>query len=316
MHRLTLDRFSADLAVLGIDPAAPFTVAVSGGPDSLALLLLAHATLGDAVSAATVDHGLRPDAASEAAGVARICNDRGISHQTLRVAVESTGQGLQAAARGARYAALAAWCKMAGIGTLATAHHADDQAETLLMRLNRGAGLSGLSAIRATRTIGPDVVLVRPLLGWRKAALAEIVAEAGLVAAIDPANRDPRHDRTTVRALLDAAPFLDPSRLAAAARHLAESNAALDWAAASSHADRVRAQDDAIVFDPNGLPAEIIRRCILLILNDFGAEPDGPTLATLIARLQAGEAATVGGVMATPGDGWRFAVAPPRRAGP
>jgi tRNA(Ile)-lysidine synthase len=143
-------------------------VAVSGGPDSLALLLLAHAAMPGLVEAATVDHGLRSESADEAAFVAEICGKLGVPHATLKVTV---GAGnLQAEARAARYAALAGWMAERGLAALATAHHADDQAETLILRLNRGSGVAGLAGVRARGLVpGTRLPLLRPLLGWRRA---------------------------------------------------------------------------------------------------------------------------------------------------
>lgn len=148
-------------------PAAERTgLAVSGGPDSLALLLLAEAVLGaDRFAVATVDHGLRAQSADEAAFVARLCAARGIAHHTLTLSLPS-GPAVQERARDARYRALAGWCHEQGLAALVTAHHADDQAETLVMRMNRGAGLRGLAGIRSRAVVpGDSLPLLRPLLG-------------------------------------------------------------------------------------------------------------------------------------------------------
>src|ERR1700712_1015430 len=152
-------RFRADLEALTGGTPERLGLAVSGGPDSLALLLLAHAAYPGQVHAATVDHGLRPEGAAEAAFVAGICGALDIRHATLRAEMRETSN-IQAAARARRYALLKAWIGEIGALFLATAHHLDDQAETLVMRLSRGSGLSGLSGIRA---VNPP--LVRPLLG-------------------------------------------------------------------------------------------------------------------------------------------------------
>lgn len=307
-----IDRFQADLASLAID--GPVAVAVSGGPDSLALLLLCRAALGPGVVAATVDHGLRAEAADESRFVAALCKDIGVDHAILAVSVEEKGDGLQAAARLARYDALTRWCESGDINNLFTAHHADDQAETLLMRLGRGAGIGGLAGVRSSRRLSPKLRLARPLLGWRKAELASIVAEAGIVARDDPSNRDNRYDRTAVRALLAETALLDSRRLAASAAHLAEAEDALAWATDRAFAVSVTHFSDAIELDPADYPPEILRRMLVRIFADFGTTPKGPALDRLSERLIAGETATLAGIKATPRAQWRFEPAPPRRA--
>ena len=146
-------------------------IAVSGGPDSMALLALAGAAWPGQVIAATVDHGLRADAADEAALVARFCLRQGpIPHATLIPATPLGTANLQARARAARYTLLTDWARGSKATILATAHHADDQAETFLMRAARGSGLSGLAAIRPNHRIADDLVLLRALLDWRRAS--------------------------------------------------------------------------------------------------------------------------------------------------
>ena len=300
-------RLSAATPLLATIPeSARIGLAVSGGPDSLALLLLAAAERPGRIRAATVDHGLRPEARPEAEAVARICAEHDIPHDILTVEVAGS---LQAAARSARYAALAGWCQAHGLGYLATAHHMDDQAETVLMRLARGAGLAGLSGIRAERPLAPGVRLVRPLLGLRKAELEAVVAAAGLTPAYDPSNDDPRFDRPGARRLLGEIDMFDPARIAHSAAILAEAEAALAWATERLATERMT----PVGIDPEGLPPELLRRLILRQFARFGVAPGGPELARLIAALQAGRAATLGGVKVTPGRLWRFAPAPPRR---
>lgn len=283
-------------------------VAVSGGPDSLALLLLARAAFGDRVRALTVDHGLRPASAAEAAHVAQICASLGVQHATLRWQDEKPQANLQAAAREARYALMGNWCVAEGVGVLATAHHADDQAETLLLRLARGSGISGLAGVRAVRPLHGGVLLIRPLLDRRRAELAALVGQAGITAIDDPSNRDERFDRTHARALLAATDWLAVERLAASAAHLADADAALAWAADLAWASRVATDGHAIVIDAAGLPHELARRLTRRALVTIASDcrPRGEEIERLMVTLATGGIATLGGVRATGGVSWRF----------
>lgn len=313
-----VSRFRLDLEVAGADPGA-LAVAVSGGPDSLALLLLAHAAFPGRVEAATVDHGLRSESAAEAETVARLCAEIGVPHRILAVTVEAAGEGLQAAARAARYAALAEWMDGHELRLLLTGHHADDQAETLLMRLNRGSGIAGLAGVRAAGPVpgtGGRLRLCRPLLGWRRSELQAVVDAAGVEAARDPGNSDERFDRARLRRRLGEAPWLDPAALARSAALIAEAEAALDWAAGPLFAARTEVEESAVTLRPNGLPPELLRRLALRCLRQVspGAKPRGEALAAFIARLGAGGTATLCGVKGVGGETWRFEPEPPRRA--
>lgn len=310
-----VERFRADLGALVVDGPDALGVAVSGGPDSLALLLLAHAARPGAVRAATVDHGLRPESADEAAFVADLCAHLGVPHMTLRA-----GQGIdgniQSGARALRYRLLADWARENGLARLLTAHHADDQAETLLMRLLRGAGVGGLAGVRArVRIAGMDIV--RPLLGWRRTELGAIVDASGLDAIDDPSNADPRFDRARLRGRLREADWLDAPALARSARALAEAEEALDWAAARLHADRAHPDGRGLRIDMSGLPAELRRRLVLRALAALApdAAPRGADVDRLIATLSKGGTATLSGVKCgAEGEAWHFATAPARRA--
>jgi tRNA(Ile)-lysidine synthase len=291
-------------------------VALSGGPDSLALLLLAVAN--GPVMAMTVDHGLRADGVAEAEAAGAVARSLGVPHTIARVSVATGGDGLQGEARRARYVTLGQWARREGLTAILTAHHADDQAETLLMRLSRGAGLSGLTGIRPARPLdetdptGPW--LLRPLLGWRKAELAAIVAAADIAPAQDPSNQSDRFDRTAARRLLADVPWLDPIRLAASASHLRDADEALETATDRLLAEAVTHDDGMICFTPGDAPREIARRALRRLFSaHFGAHPDGPGLDRLMTTLTAGGTATLADVLARGGPVWSFRPAPPRR---
>lgn len=298
-------------------PVARIAVAVSGGPDSLALLGLAADAFPDRITALTVDHRLRPDSEAEAAGVAAQCAARGIAHVTLVRGGGDIIANVQARARTARYALMAEWCAQNAHGLLLTAHHADDQAETLLMRLNRASSSGGLAGIRAARLLRPSVMLVRPLLACRKADLVAIAAADGWQAVDDPANRDSRHDRTQARVLLAAHPALDAGALAASAAHLAVDAEALSWAADLAWQSRVREADGALLVDAGGLPAALVQRLLARAVETLAGRPArGGDIARLAARLGQGRSGTLAGVVARPGATWRLSVAPlPQKGG-
>jgi tRNA(Ile)-lysidine synthase len=303
-------RFRRDLGALAGGAPGRIGIAVSGGPDSVALLLLAAAAYPGAVAAATVDHGLRPESAAEARLVAALCAARGIAHAILTPDAP-IGGSLQAAARAARYALLEAWRAAQGIDWLLTAHHLDDQAETVLMRLNRGAGVAGLSGVRAV-----NGRVLRPLLGWRRAELAEIVTAAGIVAVDDPSNVDPRFDRARIRQALAQSDWLDPGPVARSAAALAEAEDALLWTTERLLGERAREEAGAWLLDPADLPPELRRRLLLAILARLNAPaiPRGDEVTRLIAALDMGATATLAGVKCRGGATWRFEPAPPRRA--
>ena len=312
-----IERFARDLASLwsGIEQAdAKLGIAVSGGPDSLALLLLARAALPGRVEAATVDHGLRAESAQEADFVACLCVDLGIPHAILSVAVAPGNT--QDRARQARYTALDEWSAARGLSAIATAHHADDQAETLLMRLNRGSGLSGLAGVRpSTRIPGGTAALVRPLLGWRRAELMDVVVAAGVDPVQDPSNADRRFDRVRMREALRDCDWIDVTALAVSAAHIAEAEEAFDILAAREWAECVERHEGALRYRPKG-PSLIRKRVVQRIIAEFGGEAELSQVADTIAKLEKGGAGTLAGVMARARkDVWTFAAEPPRRTG-
>lgn len=291
-------------------------LAVSGGPDSMAMLLLAEAAIPGQFEVATVDHGLRPEAEQECALVQRHCEARGIRCAILRVLV---GEGnLQEQAREARYAALVDWAHTRGLSAVATAHHADDQAETLLMRLNRGSGAAGLAGVRERSFLDPpcfELPLIRPLLAFRRNELASVIAATGVEPVHDPSNSDERFDRVRTRKALAEADWIDPLALARSARHLAEAEDALAEFAVLLWSQHVRHVGQTVTFYP--LAPRIMRlRIVERIIRELGGEPRGSEVARLLDKLEANSSANLGGVLATvEGNRWVFRPEPPRRTG-
>jgi len=309
-----IDRFAADLDAL-FSADRPIGIAVSGGPDSLALLLLAAATRPQGVEAATVDHGLRPESSDEAAMVASICASLGIPHRILRAdwSMPPTAN-IQAEARALRYRLLNDWATERGLAAVATAHHADDQAETLLMRLARGAGVGGLGGTRARRSLSEQVLLIRPLLGWRKAELVRLVADAGLTPVDDPSNRDPKHDRSRIRQWLEKSDWADPARLAVSASAIRDADEALDWALAPLISSRIKQDGEALLIEPFDLPRELKRRLLLAAFAELGAAPPrGPDLVRALEALERQETVTLSQLKLEGGTHWRLSLAPPRK---
>lgn len=313
-----LDRFLIDTrAIVRVARTDRIGIAVSGGPDSLALLLLAQATFTGQVYAATVDHGLRPEAADEAASVARICADLGVPHRTLApprpLARPQARNSVMARARELRYALLDDWCTAASIDWMMTAHHADDQMETLIMRLNRGSGVGGLASIRRRNR-----KVVRPLLGWRREALLEIVRAAGLRPVDDPSNRDDRYDRARLRKALAEIDWIDPVALARSAANLEDAEAAIVWACGTIATQRLRVIDgQAVLIAPSELPREIVRRLAGAAIRSINADArlDGPKFSRLIDIVSGGGKATLDGVLCDgAGPNWTLCAAPPRQS--
>src|SRR3954467_1127380 len=188
--------------------ASALVLAVSGGPDSLALMWLAARwrralSRGPRLIAVTVDHGLRPEAAREAREVKRLAETLEVPHRTLRWTGAKPDTGLPAAARTARYRLLAKAARASGATHVLTAHTRDDQAETLLMRMLRGSGIAGLAAM-ARETEREGVCLARPLLEVPKSQLVATLGRAKIPFADDPTNRDMSFTRPRLRALIPA----------------------------------------------------------------------------------------------------------------
>ena len=176
-------------------------VAVSGGSDSLALLHILHDWGRVPLTAATVDHGLRAEAAEEAEKVAKICETLGIPHQVLKWQGWDGKGNLQAQARQNRYSLLADWAEAEGCDTVVLGHTMDDQAETFLMRLSRASGVDALAGMES-RIWRHDQRFDRPLLGVRRRELQDYLATKGQDWIDDPSNEDERFDRVKARKAL------------------------------------------------------------------------------------------------------------------
>mgnify|MGYP001809907465 CR=1 FL=1 len=283
-----------------LDALGPFessphiAVAVSGGADSMALALLAQGWArqrGGTAIALTVDHGLRVEAADEARQVGEWLGRRGMAHHILRWNGAKPTGDIQATARAARYGLLAAWCRAAGVLHLLLAHHLEDQAETVLLRLGRGSGVDGLAAMAAV-TERAEMRLLRPLLTVPRARLAATLRAAGQDWIEDPSNANPAYSRVRLRALLPelGAEGLTAERLAATARRLGRARTALEHHVATAAAAHVTlhpagwAELDAAALEQ---PDEIVLRLLARLLMGVSGRPYGPRLERLESLLTA-----------------------------
>ena len=289
-------------------------MAVSGGPDSLALLLLAHSALPGRIAVACVDHGLRPEAAQECAFVANICAGLDIPCTTLSIEL-GEGNTLDQA-RKARYAALRDWALERDIGAVATGHQLDDQVETFFMRLARGSGLHGLAGIRASSFFaGPEIRILRPLLGFRRAELEQVVAEAGIDPVRDPSNENEAFDRIRLRKRLAEFDLVSHEAIAATVANLGDAEDAIAWACRKDQEENLSG-DHAEMRYRFGSPRLIAALAVMRAVSQVGrATMLGPALDMTDSLMQ-GERVNLAGVLATiEGEEWVFRSEPPRRTG-
>jgi len=279
--------------------AAPAIVlAVSGGPDSIALMWLAARwrralARGPRLIAVTVDHGLRAEAAAEARDVKRLARSLDLPHRTVRWTGAKPRTGLPAAARAARYRLLAQAARAHGATHVLTAHTRDDQAETLLMRMLRGSGIAGLAAM-ARESEREGVRLARPFLNVSKSQLIATLKKAKIAFADDPTNRDTSFTRPRLRGLMPvlATEGGDVRNLARLASRLARANAAVEvlvdgaerylalGGREASHPEFGAKAFDAKSFDAKtfdakafaAMPEEIRLRLLLRAIDRFGHE--------------------------------------------
>jgi tRNA(Ile)-lysidine synthase len=290
-------------AAAGMDDvcAAPaMAVAVSGGPDSMALLRLAAdiaAEQGTRVYALTVDHGLRADAAAEAAWVAaQVAGWPGVEHHVLtRPAPAADAARVMESAREDRYALMAEWCRARGIRHLLTAHHRDDQAETFLFRLAKGSGLDGLAGMRGVSDYDDALTLVRPLLAVGKAELVAVCDARGVPYVRDPSNVNMKFARSRLRAAMDilAAEGLTAKRLAVTALRFGRARAALEHYADRSFAAAVISRDEREIVlnlavlegEPTETRRRVIAKSIEILESARGYSPRMEALEELTERL-------------------------------
>lgn len=278
-------------------------VAVSGGGDSMALLHLMAARQAGPVLAVSVDHRLRPEAAAECAMVARVCARLGVAHSTLVWEHPAEVRGnLMAEASRARTRLIAAWARAAGVAEVALGHTADDQAETFLMGLARGAGLDGLAGMRVRWREG-GIVWRRPLLGETRDALRAYLRRQGAEWVEDPTNDDPAYARVQARRALG---LLRPlgitvERLSGTVTHLAAARRAADEALAELAAQIAREAAGGLLIDREGLlaaGAESRRRLMiaaLLWVSGAVHAPRAPALTRLLGAVAEGRDATLWG---------------------
>src|ERR1700712_4581116 len=298
---------SSDAKRLFADWKAPPTLvlAVSGGPDSIAMMWLVARwrralKRGPQLIAVTIDHGLRAEAAREARDVKRLAKTLDLPHRTLRWNGAKPKTGLPAAARDARYRLLAKAARASGATHVLTAHTRDDQAETLLMRMSRGSGIAGLAAM-ARQSQRDGVVLARPLLDIPKARLMATLKKARIDFADDPTNRDSSFTRPRFRALMPAlaAEGFDARNLTRLAARFARANAALEILVdgAERYLKLGQRDPDHAGFDAKAFAAlaeEIRLRLLLRRIDRVGHE--GPAelgkVEALLAALDRAVAAT------------------------
>ncbi len=291
MSRLDADALTASVtALIGAEAAtARFGIAVSGGVDSMALLLLAHQAFPGRIMAASVDHGMRPAAADECRHVATVADGLGVPHRILTLDTAPTSQ---ASARAARYACLLTWQRDNLIDWVMTAHHADDQLETMIMRLNRSSGVGGIAGIRAIR----DNIILRPLLSFRRNELEAVVMAAGVIAVDDPSNRDCHYDRARLRIAMTGQTFLNPVAAARSAALLADAETAIDWMVRDLAEQRCYSVPDGFMVTIDGLPDLLTHRLIEHMLWQADERhARGGRLAVQLARLLGGEKITAAG---------------------
>jgi len=291
-------------------PDEKIGIAVSGGADSMALLSAAALCWPGQVEAATVDHRLRSGARAEAEMVAQWCAQQQLPHAILTVQEALVGN-LQASARAARYVLLADWQAERGLSWLMTAHQADDQIETILLRLSRGAGVGGLASVRGRRG-----QILRPLLGERRADLRNWCLSRSVPFIDDPSNEDARFDRVRMRQALAENDLIDVRGLARSVDALADADAALAWMTQEIAAQSLRLDAESATLNRTDLPTEILRRLLLWMIdhvNPQADKPRGPSIDQALVQLLDAKMVALADCIVKGGDVWVMRRAPARK---
>jgi len=306
-------------AAAPFEPSPRIAVAVSGGGDSMALAVLAARWAnahGGRMTGLIVDHGLRSGSAAEALQVAGWLGRRGIERRILKWRGEKPETGIQATAREARYRLLTAWCRRHDVFHLLVGHHLEDQAETFVLRLERGSGLDGLAAMPAVIEM-PWLRIVRPLLGLPRAGLRDFLAAENQDWIEDPSNRDAAFARIRVRRALSA-PGTDRQGDDMVNRRLAGAASRLGHARHELERETARLLARTVTIYPAGhaivdmativaAPSEIGRRALSRIVACIGGRTYAPRFERLerlharVADGRLGRGATLGGCQLSPG---------------
>lgn len=276
------------------DLPASLGVAVSGGSDSMALLRLLHDFVQRhplPLFCVTVDHGLRKEAASEAQSVAEVCRQLGVPHDTLTWDGWDGSGNTQNAARMARYRLMSNWAQQRGVSAIALGHTQDDQAETVLMRLSRGAGVDGLSAM-SPKSDRWGLTWLRPLLNVSRADLRAYLTDHGLSWIDDPTNEDTRYDRIKARKALDQLEAFGLTRaaLGQVAQNMAQARTVLLQQTVAAARDVANVKAGALRLDWSAvqhLPNEISRRLIVRALQWISGAVYAPRQRSTAAAMQA-----------------------------
>lgn len=297
------DEFDAAMRLFGVFEQQPhLAVAVSGGADSMALAVLVDGwckAQGGRISALIVEHGLRLESAAEATLTAARLGRLGIESHILAWTGQKPKTGVQSAARQARYDLLDRWCRTRGVLHLLTGHHADDQAETFLMRLGRGSGPDGLAAMAAVRELTACRVL-RPLLDFPKVRLQSTLRAKGVDWVEDPSNTDPKYARSRVRQTMTASDA-DVVGIVQATRRYARVRAALESHTSTWLARHAVLDQAGFIILEQGAFQRVDEEIRLRVIGRTAMAVGGRTYPLQIAALERLAATLAGGQGATLG---------------